>query len=157
MPLSHRDVRRTADGAFKPEGDLGRLDPCRISTKVDTASPLSPALEILLIETFRLSDLWFLVGCVVCVKNGYTCDTSKSYRHLPLPCPKSLWEAPTHSAWESEYEASHSSQMSGLGTLGDLIDIQQSDNTPSNARKLDIWNAGVDNLGSLLNLVSAMV
>ena len=104
----------------------------------------------------RLSDLWFLVGCVVCVKNGNTCDASQSYRTIPLPSPKSLWEAPTQSAWESEYEASLTFQTSGLVTLGDLIDVQQSDYTPSNARKLDKWNVGVDNLGSLLNLVGTM-
>jgi hypothetical protein len=69
----------------------------------------------------------------------------------------SLWEAPTQSAWESEYEASRICQMTGLVTLGDLLDAQKSDYTPSNARKLDKWNAGVDNLGSLLNLVGTMV
>jgi hypothetical protein len=47
--------------------------------------------------------------------------------------------------------------MGGFVTLGDLIDAQQSDYTPANAEKLDRWNAGVDNLGSLLNLVGAMV
>ena len=48
-------------------------------------------------------------------------------------------------------------QSSGLESLGDLIDAQQLDYTPLNAQKLDKWNAGVDNLGSLLNLVGNMV
>ena len=47
--------------------------------------------------------------------------------------------------------------MSGLVTLGDLIDAQKSGYMLSNAQKLDKWNAGVDNLGSLLNLVGTTV
>lgn len=92
----------------------------------------------------------------MCVKNGDVCDASRSYRTLPLPSPKALWEAHTQSAWESEYEACCIFQTSGLVTLGDLIDAQRSDYTPSNARKLDKWNAEVDNLGCLLNLVGTM-
>lgn len=93
----------------------------------------------------------------MCIKTGNIYDASQGYRSLQLPSPKSLWEATTQSAWESECEATRTFQMSGLVTLGDLIDVQQSDYTPSNAKKLDKWNAGVDNLGSLLNLVGAMV
>ncbi|KAL9635777.1 MAG: hypothetical protein Q9164_003244 [Protoblastenia rupestris] len=104
----------------------------------------------------RFASLWLLVGCIVSVKNGNVCDPSQSYRTLPLPSPKSLWEAPTESAWESEYEACRILRTSGLVTLGDLIDAQRSDYTPSNARKLDNWNAGVDNLGCLLNLIHSM-
>jgi hypothetical protein len=48
-------------------------------------------------------------------------------------------------------------RLSGLVTLGDLVDLQRADYNPSNARKLDMWNAGIDNLGSLLNLVGSMV
>ena len=48
-------------------------------------------------------------------------------------------------------------QVSGLVTLGDLIDLQRAAYTPLNARKLDLWNAGIDNLGSLLNLVGTMI
>lgn len=47
--------------------------------------------------------------------------------------------------------------MSGLITLGDLIDAQRSEYAPANANKMDSWNAGADNLGTLLNLVNAMV
>jgi len=93
----------------------------------------------------------------MCVKNGNVCDASQSYRNILLPSPKSLWEAPSQSVWESEYEACRVSQTSALVTLGDLIDAQQSDYTPSSTRKLDRWNAGVDNIGCLLNLVGGMV
>jgi hypothetical protein len=94
---------------------------------------------------------------VICVKTGITLDPSESYRFIPLPSLKSLWEAPSHYVWEKEYEASHTLQTSGLATLGDLIDAHKSGYSQRNAQKLDVWNAGVDNLGSLLNLVGNMV
>jgi hypothetical protein len=88
---------------------------------------------------------------------GNVYDASQSYRSLQLPSPKSVWEAKSQGAWEMECEATRAFQMSGLVTLGDLIDAQQCDYTSSEARKLDEWNARVDNLGSLLNLVGGMV
>lgn len=97
------------------------------------------------------------MGCAICVRTGLPCDPTQKCRCLPLPAPKSLWEAPTRSAWEYEYEANRMLLLSGVVTLGDLVDLQRSDYTPANARKLDIWNAGVDNLGSLLNLVVTMI
>ena len=105
----------------------------------------------------RLANLWFLFGCVVCFKTGQICDASQSYRVIQLPCTKAVWQASTQSAWEAEYEASRSSQACGFATLGDLIDAQRSFHMPSVARKLDIWNAGVDNLGALLNLAGTIV
>ena len=107
-------------------------------------------------DTTRFASLWLLVGYVVCVKNGNVWDASQGYRCLPLPSPKTVWEARTQSIWEAEYEACRCARTNGLVTLGDLIDAQQSAYTPYNARKLDIWNAGVDNLGCLLNLVGSM-
>ncbi|ETI21809.1 hypothetical protein G647_05878 [Cladophialophora carrionii CBS 160.54] len=105
----------------------------------------------------RLSSLWLLVGCVVCIKTGVACDPTGSYRSIPLPGPKSLWKASTQSAWEVEYEASRMLHVKGLVTLGDLVDIQRSPYTPLNSGKLDVWNARIDNLGSLLNLVHTML
>lgn len=67
-----------------------------------------------------------------------------------------MWEAPTGNAWKLEQETCRMLQTNGLITLGDLIDAQQSEYTPSNARKLDMWNAGVDTLGCLLNLIGSM-
>lgn len=144
---------------LEPQFELGKLDICRISTKVMAQIDyyLYAPMESYQLINYRLSSLWFLIGCVMSVKTGNPYDTSQSYRSLPLPSPKSLWEAPTLSAWESEYEASRVFQVRGLITLGDLIDVQRSQYTPSNARKLDEWNAGTDNIGSLLNLVGTMV
>lgn len=111
----------------------------------------------LLTVACRLSHLWFLVGSVICVKTGIPCDPMQSYRTIPLPSLKSLWEASDQQTWESEYEATRNLQLSGLTTLGDLIDAQTSALVHKNAQKLDKWNAGIDNLGSLLNLVGSMV
>jgi hypothetical protein len=105
-----------------------------------------------------MASLWFLFGCVVCVRTGNKCgDPAQTYRDILLPSPKSLWEARTRSAWQSEYDAYRILQVGSLVTLGDLIDAQQSRYTLANAQKLDRWNAGVDTLGSLLNLVGTMV
>ncbi|KAF2020806.1 hypothetical protein BU24DRAFT_456839 [Aaosphaeria arxii CBS 175.79] len=104
----------------------------------------------------RLAHLWFLIGFVVCIKAGTTYDASHSYRALELPSPKVLWEATTRSAWEAENEMTRTFQMNDMATLGDLIDTQKAGYTPSNARKLDQWNTGVDTLGYLLNLVGAV-
>ncbi|RVX70531.1 hypothetical protein B0A52_05182 [Exophiala mesophila] len=104
----------------------------------------------------RYAALWLLVGYVVCVKNGRALDSSHSYRSLMLPCPKSLWEAKTQSSWEAELQACRVLKTSALVTLGDLVDAQKSDYTPTNALNLDMWNAGTDNLGTLLNLVCTM-
>ena len=146
-----------AEREYYIEVKLGGLDLCRISTKVCLEIDLFLDSSMLLLSSaFRYQHLWLLVGCVVCIKNGNIWDPSRSYRVLPLPCPKNLWEAPTQAAWEAEYEVCQMSQTTHLSTLGDLIDAQQSEHTPWNARKLDQWNAGVDNLGCLLNLVGSM-
>jgi hypothetical protein len=117
--------------------------------------------RILLTLTFhrapRLAHLWFLIGCVICIKSGIPCDPSQSSRSLALPALKSLWEAPSQAVWELEYEASLNLRANGLATLGDLIDAQKSAFLPANAQKMDKWNTGIDGLGSLLNLVGTMV
>ncbi|KIV78005.1 hypothetical protein PV11_09773 [Exophiala sideris] len=105
----------------------------------------------------RLAHLWFLIGCVVCIKTGNIYDRSQSYRSLQLPSPKCVWEANTEAAWGMERDATRTCQMSGLATLGNLIDAQKSADESLNAKKLDEWNAGADKLGSLLNLVGAVV
>jgi hypothetical protein len=103
-----------------------------------------------------MSILWFLLGCVVCVKTGIVCDPSQSYRHIPLPSSKYLWEAPTQAAWEKEQEA-YRMLPGELLTLGDLMDAQSNGFSPPHSHRLDKWNAGVDGVGVLLNLARNMV
>lgn len=92
----------------------------------------------------------------MCIKTGNIFDTAQSYLNLQLPCSRSLWESSTHAAWESEREATRTFHTSDLVTLGDLIEAQQSEYTTASAIKMDNWNAGVDTLGNLLNLVGGM-
>jgi hypothetical protein len=96
------------------------------------------------------------VGSIVCVKLSIPCDISQSYRVLPLPSSKALWEASTREAWEAEYtyDQAHSH---GLITLGDLLDVQKAESSAANTKRLDSWNASVDALGGLVNLVGTML
>ncbi|KIW20786.1 hypothetical protein PV08_01364 [Exophiala spinifera] len=107
----------------------------------------------------RMTILWLLIGCAACVKTGGICDSSGSTRNMPLPGPKSIWEATSQTSWETEYAANRTLQMDhGLLTVGDLIDTQNSAcSNPASARKLDCWNAGIDNAGFLANLIGCMV
>ena len=119
--------------------------------------PVSHHAKIMrILMTRRFANLWLLVGFAVSIKNGNICDATQSYRTLPLPSPKSMWEASTQTAWESEHDAYCHSQTKNFTSVGDLIDAQNLPYTPSNARKLDMWNARIDNLGCLLNLVASM-
>lgn len=140
---------------FRKSGQTGKTGSMsNLNEGEDLVASLQSARIIVLTRVHgRLAHLWFLIGCVVCIKTGNIYDTSQSYRSLELPCPKSLWEAPTQTAWESECEATRTFQMNGLHTVGDLIDAQQSSHISSSARKLDQWNARVDSLGCLSNLV----
>ncbi|KAJ9621115.1 hypothetical protein H2204_012009 [Knufia peltigerae] len=106
----------------------------------------------------RMTILWLLIGCAACVKTGGVCDSSGSTRSMALPGPKPVWEATSQTTWETEYAASRMLQMDGLVTVGDLVDTQHSARDDSvSARKLDCWNAGIDNAGSLVNLIGSMV
>lgn len=105
----------------------------------------------------RVACLWFLVDRVVCVKTGTPCETTQSFRALPLPSHKSLWEANTHSVWQSEYDAWCTMHSRGLSRFGDLIDAHKLAGDMANARRLDVWNAGADSLGILLNIATAMI
>lgn len=106
----------------------------------------------------RTACVWFLISRVVCVRTGISCPTIDSYMTLPLSSPKTLWEAATHDAWASEYET-YSSTLPGLGldNFGSLVDFNKRWKEPVHARKLNVWNAQVDQLGSLLNAAVSMI
>ena len=101
--------------------------------------------------------MWFLIAQTVRIKTGVSCDVINGFRALPLSSPKSLWEARTRSAWQSEYEVYKSMPRIGLDVLGDLIDACKQSDVGSNMLKLNTWNASTDNLGILLSLSAAMV
>jgi hypothetical protein len=106
----------------------------------------------------RTACVWFLVSRVVCVKTGITCDAIEGFRALPLACAKTLWEASTRDAWVSEYDVYGATTPGvGLDSFGSLIELNKRRNEPAHARRLDVWNAQVDQLGSLLNAAVSMV
>ncbi|KAH6670595.1 hypothetical protein B0J14DRAFT_99524 [Halenospora varia] len=105
----------------------------------------------------RSSCLWFLIGRIVSIRTGIQCDAVHAFRIIPLPSPKSMWEARCASEWEAERDHACRNLNHGMATFGDLIDAHREATQQSNARTLDIWNAGADNLSSLLNLAIAMV
>lgn len=89
---------------------------------------------------------------MVHIKIGVPCDTFTSFRDIPLSSPKSLWDARTRSAWESEYEVYKTMPRMGLDDFGDLYDACKGGEVAMNKTKLHTWNATVDNLGILLSL-----
>ena len=106
----------------------------------------------------RTACVWFLISRVVCVKTGIECDAIKCFRNLPLPCPKTLWDASTREAWVSEYDVyGANTPLAGLDSFGSLIESNKRGTELAHARKLDLWNAQVDRLGSLLNAAVSMV
>lgn len=75
---------------------------------------------------------------------------------LPLPSPKTLWEAKNRAEWESEYSAHCATHKYGVHTMGMLIDAHKQNHDPAKSLILDYWNSRADNLSSLLNLVASM-
>ncbi len=88
---------------------------------------------------------------------------SDHFREIPLPCTKIEWEARTEAKWR--FERANAAKRRGVGvsySFGDLIDAHQQCSkgggaSESEREKLDIWNAGIDGLGMLLNLAVHLV
>ncbi|KAH8810575.1 hypothetical protein F5884DRAFT_779666 [Xylogone sp. PMI_703] len=99
----------------------------------------------------RVQCLWFLTSRVVSVKAIIDCYALELYADLTLPSPKVLWEASTDPLWQFEYELDSLEKQPRLSTVGELVDAHRRPNNLSDAL-LDTWNAGVDDLGFLLNL-----
>jgi hypothetical protein len=106
---------------------------------------------------FRTVLVWLLIAQTIRIRTGVPCETINDYRALPLSSPKSLWEAKTRSAWQSEYEVYRSMPRTSLDVYGDLIDASKHSDVGSNRSNLDAWNANADNLGMLLSLSAATV
>jgi hypothetical protein len=103
----------------------------------------------------RVACLWFLTSRVASIKARIECNSLAGFREMSLPSSKVLWEASSSSLWEFEYELDALEKPSRVSTIGELIAAQQRPNGYTDAR-LDAWNAGIDELGLLLNLTTAM-
>lgn len=100
---------------------------------------------------YRVACLWFLTSRVASVKASIDCDALELFADLALPSSKVLWEASTDPLWQFEYELDSLEKCPRLSSVGDLIQAHQRPNSVTNAQ-LDTWNAGIDDLGFLLNL-----
>jgi len=89
-------------------------------------------------------------------RNRLSCPFSNFYRELFVSCSKSEWEAKSESQWKFESQKAAAS-IGSLRTFGDLKDAHQ--RVPGNlgSDALDVWNAGIDQLGMTLNLAVYMV
>lgn len=72
---------------------------------------------------------------------------------LALPAPKTLWEARSRPSWQEKFEL----RSNYFWTFGDLIDAHKQPYELTSAQRLNSWNAGTDNLGSLLNIATGMM
>lgn len=77
---------------------------------------------------------------------------AEHFREIPLPCNKTEWEAKAEHQWRIEHENSAARGLN-LRTFGDLVDAHN-DRSLGN---LDVWNAGIDHMGVLLNLAVQLV
>ncbi|KAK1471136.1 hypothetical protein CCUS01_06250 [Colletotrichum cuscutae] len=107
----------------------------------------------------RIACVWFLVAQVATVKVGISCGVLDTWRELTLPCHKVQWGAATPESWDEETKALRSLPKRGqdLAYFGELLESHQHANDAVHAETLDRWNSGVDNIGLLLNLVTAMM
>ena len=100
----------------------------------------------------RTSCVWFLVTRTIVVKTKPGCPTAEQPWMLPLPAPKTQWEARTEDSWIEEVAA----DSPAITTFGELMESRQRCNEKLFAQRLDAWNARTDNLGSLLNIAVAV-
>lgn len=100
----------------------------------------------------RTSMVWFLITSTIVVST-LTCATTEAPEVLPLPAPKTQWEARSQEAWLREIGAG----SPALSTFGALIRANEKSNERSHAQMLGAWNATTDSLGSLLNVAVAIV
>ncbi|KAK1722486.1 uncharacterized protein BDZ83DRAFT_582819 [Colletotrichum acutatum] len=107
----------------------------------------------------RIACVWFLVAQVATVKVGISCSVLDTWRELLLPCHKVQWGATTPDSWDEETKALRSLPRRGkaLVYFGELLESHHHANDAVHAETLDRWNSGVDNIGLLLNLVTAMM
>ncbi|KAK9777567.1 hypothetical protein AB5N19_11504 [Seiridium cardinale] len=118
-----------------------------IVMRVIDNSNIEPNLNLELFVTYQMFY----------IKIGVPCDTFEGFRDIPLPSPKSLWEARTQLGRDSEYEFYKTMPRIDLDRFGDLIDACRQGQSSSVKLKLDAWNIVADSLGFLLNLGLAII
>ncbi|WYZ41113.1 hypothetical protein EsH8_V_000008 [Colletotrichum jinshuiense] len=107
----------------------------------------------------RIASVWFLVAQVASVKIGISCVVLETWKELPLPCHKAQWAATTRESWEEETYALRNHRKRGPNPpcFEGLLRCHQNAGEAKNAERLDVWNAGADSIGNLLNLATTMM
>lgn len=104
----------------------------------------------------RVSSTWFVLTCVVSIETSIPCASTEHWRALPLPSPKTLWEARDEEEWERERSAAAAHTDNTLHSFGDLLD--QCDLHDVRSRKrMDVWHTGIDSLGLMLGLCTDLI
>jgi hypothetical protein len=104
-------------------------------------------------------NTWFLISLVIAVER---CEATSEYTQIPLPSKKVLWEANSQELWEAEYQiAAVDRQGSQLFDFGDLLLLHQAQSAGRDSVRdndmLDEWNSGVDGLGMLITIATAIL
>lgn len=111
---------------------------------------------------YRVAWVWFSLSVVYQIRSGVPgvpCRVADSTEGMPLPCTKTEWEAQTEEDWRREYYKARDSQSTAsIQTFGDLANAYKGSpaDRATKATQLEAWNAGIDNLGVLLNLAVYM-
>lgn len=107
---------------------------------------------------YRVAWVWFSLSVVYQIRSGVPgvpCRVADFPEGMPLPCTKTEWEAQTEENWRREYyKARNSQSATSMQTFGDLADAHRGSPADrlAKATQLEAWNAGIDNLGVILNL-----
>jgi hypothetical protein len=100
----------------------------------------------------RTSLVWFMITRTIVVQSQ-ECATTNMPWTLPLPAPKTLWEARSEEDWMREMGAGSPE----LNTFGSLVRAKQKNSDREQKQVLGAWNARADTLGSLLNVAVSIV
>ena len=106
----------------------------------------------------RTALVFFLIGQIVSIHTGITCEIMDQYHAIPLCSARTIWDARTGAEWTSE-RATYDAQAGGcrLRDVGGLITAQHGDGDAFKTHALDTWNAHADSLGSLLSAAMGLV
>lgn len=74
-----------------------------------------------------------------------------------MPCSKMEWESNIEDDWEREHKHNSMASNTAMCTLGDLVEAHRQPPDAQSFKKLSTWNAGIDNLGMLLNVAVRLV
>ncbi|KAL0943087.1 C6 finger domain [Colletotrichum truncatum] len=107
----------------------------------------------------RIACVWFIVAQISCVKVGIDCSVLEVWDTLRLPCHKAQWAATTLEDWKEETDALQYLHSRGKPptNFAELYQLSRGTNGMAGSDRLDSWNAGVDNIGVLLNVVVNML